>query len=51
MLIYRYILKTSSVGIRLLGLVVLLIALTTIYSIALFLYILESLSINILNIY
>jgi hypothetical protein len=49
-LIRRYVLKTSSVGIRLLGLAVSLIALTTIYSIASFLYTLGSLSINISNI-
>jgi hypothetical protein len=49
-LIRGYILKISSVGIRLSGLVVLLIALTTIYSMASFLYILGSLSVNILNV-
>jgi len=44
-------LKISSVEIKPSGPAVLLIVLTAIYSIALFLYMLESLSINISNIY
>jgi hypothetical protein len=49
-LICKYVSKISSVGIRPLGLVVLLTALTAICSMALFLYMLGSLSINISNV-